>query len=142
MVISASATSRYELSAALLVLRQGLIEPRLGRLVIALDALPVEQRLKQPRAHRPDHRVALQDISKIAADGAERARQADRRVEQRLGRADVRIRCDQKPLGLEDVGTPFEQRRRHSHGNRGWHVLFIQRAARARSRRAAGPPAR
>ena len=47
----------------LLVLRDRLIEPRLGRLVVPLDPLSVEQRLEQSRADRPDHRVALQEVA-------------------------------------------------------------------------------
>ena len=51
-----------------LVLRQRLLESRLRRLVVPLDAMPVEDRLEQSGAERPDDRVALQQVSQVAAD--------------------------------------------------------------------------
>src|SRR5262245_7404181 len=58
-----------------LVLRHGLIEPRLRRLVVPLVPSRVVERLKQAGADGPDDRVARQQLPEVAAQAAERAGQ-------------------------------------------------------------------
>ena len=80
----------------LLVLHHRLIEPRLRRLVVPLDALAVEERLEEARANDQMIESPLSRSAKVAAHRAERSRQADRRIEERLGRADVGVGRDEQ----------------------------------------------
>ena len=83
-----------------------------------------------PASERPGLRGTGEEVAERRAGRAERGRQVELRVVERLRGADVGIGGDEVLLGLQDVRPSFEQRRRQPGGNRGARELVDRLAAR------------
>src|SRR4029453_2106859 len=102
---------------SLLVFGDRSIEPRLHRLEIAADTSSPKDRLQQSSAQGPHGSVATEKLRQIAAHSPKETGQADRRIEQGLGDADVGVGGNQQLLCLDDIRPPFEKRSRKARGN-------------------------
>src|SRR6185437_5290301 len=95
-----------------------------------------EDRAGQLARVAPYARRALEEARQLAARGAEGAGQRYRRKVQRLRGADLRVGRDELLLGLHEIGTALEQRRRHAGRHRRQHELVDAPPARDRTRMA------
>jgi hypothetical protein len=87
-------------------------------MICVVQDIPLER-----RAGRIGHAGGGEDLSKVVAVGgagraSERAGDANRRIELRLGNADLGALRHRKKFGGPDVGPPAQEIRRDSNSNR------------------------